>query len=85
VLKMKCACCGENTILGNVTERLVSYKCQACESSNTQLKKSITSRGESFTTVMKRLLNEKINSFLPPYSQSRGTIQSHALNPKVIS
>jgi transposase-like protein len=43
VLMMKCASCRENTILDKETERLVSYKCQACESSNTELKKSNTS------------------------------------------
>jgi ribosomal protein S27AE len=43
VLVMKCACCGENTILDKETERLVSYKCQACEWNKTELKKSITS------------------------------------------
>ncbi|MGA8843959.1 MAG: hypothetical protein WB511_10270 [Nitrososphaeraceae archaeon] len=34
----KCACCGEEMMVDKETERLLTYKCQACGLSNTELK-----------------------------------------------
>ena len=38
IVMTKCACCGEEMMVDKETERLLTYKCQACGLSNTELK-----------------------------------------------
>ena len=35
---IKCACCGRDMILDKETDKLLTFKCQACGLSNTELK-----------------------------------------------